>query len=69
MDTREDIKRYQGTLSYASCKVDCYFLMGGGGGGGGGGGEPFLGLAGKFFKSNAFQTIFFNTFCNENNFL
>ena len=34
------------------------------------GGLPFLGLAYNFFlKSNAFQTIFFITFCNENNFL
>ena len=33
-----------------------------------GGGLPFLGLAYNFFlKSNAFQTIFFITFCNENN--
>ena len=31
---------------------------------------PFLGLANNFFlKSNAFQTIFFITFCDENNFL
>ena len=29
---------------------------------------PSLGLADNFFKSNAFQTIFFITFCNENNF-
>ena len=36
---------------------------------GGGGGLPFLGLADNFFlKSNVFQTIFFITFCNENNF-
>ena len=41
--------------------TDHYFLLGG---------LPFLGLADNFFlKSNAFQTIFFNTFCNENNFL
>ena len=36
------------------------------------GGErlPFLGLADNFFlKNNAFQTTFFITFCNENNFL
>ena len=33
------------------------------------GGLPFLGLADNFFKSNLFQTIFFITFCNENNFL
>ena len=33
-----------------------------------GGGLPFLGLADNFFKSNAFQKIFFITFCNENNF-
>ena len=32
-------------------------------------GLPFLGLADNFFKSNAFQTIFFITFCNENNFV
>ena len=32
------------------------------------GGLPFLGLADNFFKSNAFQKIFFITFCNENNF-
>ena len=33
------------------------------------GGLPFLGLADNFFlKSNVFQTIFFITFCNENNF-
>ena len=32
-------------------------------------GLPFLGLADNFFpKNNAFQTIFFITFCNENNF-
>ena len=37
---------------------------------GGGGVFPFLRLADNFFlKSNAFQTIFFITFCNENNFL
>ena len=31
--------------------------------------SPFLGLADNFFpKNNAFQTIFFITFCNENNF-
>ena len=37
--------------------------------GGGGGGLPFLGLANNFFlNSNALQTIFFTTFCNENNF-
>ena len=30
---------------------------------------PYLGLADNcFLKSNAFQTIFFITFCNENNF-
>ena len=35
----------------------------------GGGGLPFLGVADNFFpKSNGFQTIFFITFCNENNF-
>ena len=34
-----------------------------------GGGVPFLGLADNLFlKSNAFQTVFFITFCNENNF-
>ena len=33
------------------------------------GGLPFLRLEYNFFlKSNAFQTIFFITFCNENNF-
>ena len=33
------------------------------------GGLTFLGLADNLFlKSNAFQTIFFITFCNENNF-
>ena len=33
------------------------------------GGLPFLGLPDNFFqKSNAFQTIFFITFCDENNF-
>ena len=33
------------------------------------GGLPFLGLPDNFFpKSNAFQTIFFITFCNEINF-
>ena len=33
------------------------------------GGLRFLGLADNLFlKSNAFQTIFFITFCNENNF-
>ena len=39
-------------------------------GGGGGGGElPFLGLADNFLlKESAFQTIFFITFCYENNF-
>ena len=43
--------------------TDHYFLSGGGG-------VPFLGLADNFFlKNNAFQTIFFITFCNENNFL
>ena len=31
-------------------------------------GLPFLALADNFF-CNAFQTIFFITFCNENNFL
>ena len=32
-------------------------------------GLPFLGLADNCFpKSDAFQTIFFITFCNENNF-
>ena len=41
--------------------MDHYFYQGGG--------LPFLGLADNFFlKSNAFQTIFFITFCNENNF-
>ena len=40
--------------------TDHYFLSGG---------LPFLGLAYNFFlQSNAFQTIFFITFCNENNF-
>ena len=35
-----------------------------------GGGLPFSGLADNFFlKSNAFQTIFFITFCSQNNFL
>ena len=33
-------------------------------------GLPCLGLADNFFpKNNAFQTIFFITYCNENNFL
>ena len=41
--------------------MDHYFLSGG---------LPFLGLADNFFlKSNEFQTIFFITFCYENNFL
>ena len=32
-------------------------------------GLPFLGLADNFcLKTNAFQTIVFITFCNENNF-
>ena len=45
--------------------TDHYFLSRGGGREG----LPFLGLADNFFlKSNAFQTIFFVTFCNENNF-
>ena len=37
--------------------MDLFFYWGGGG------------LADNFLKSNAFQTIFFITFCNENNFL
>ena len=38
-------------------------------GGGGGGGVTIFGTCRQFFiKSNAFQTIFFITFCNENNF-
>ena len=35
----------------------------------GGGGYHFWDLQTIFLKSNAFQTIFFITFCNENNFL
>ena len=39
-------------------------------GGGGGGGCQFWDLQTFFFsKNNAFQTIFFIRFCNENNFL
>ena len=35
-----------------------------------GGGVTIFGTCRQFFlKSNAFQTIFFITFCNENNFL
>ena len=42
-------------------ETDHYFLLGR---------LPFLGLAENFFpKNNSFQTIFFITFCNENNFL
>ena len=38
-------------------------------GGGGGGGVTIFGTCRQFFsESNAFQTIFFITFCNENNF-
>ena len=54
------------TLRYHLARAlgtDHYFLSGEGGGG-----LLFLGLADNFFKSNAFQTIFFITFCNENNF-
>ena len=39
-----------------------------GGGGGGGGSYHFSDLQTFFLKNNAFQTIFFITFCNENNF-
>ena len=42
--------------------TDHYFLSGGGGGG-----VTIFGSCRQFFlKSNAFQTIFFITFCNEN---
>ena len=44
--------------------MDHYFLSGGGGGG-----VTIFGTCRQFFlKSNVFQTIFFITFCNENNF-
>ena len=56
-------KNFEVTFGIFSVLVrdDHYFFIGG---------LPFLGLADNFFqKSNAFQTIFFITFCNEDNFL
>ena len=44
--------------------MDHYLLLGGGEGGG----YHFWDLQTIFLESNAFQTIFFITFCNENNF-
>ena len=50
-------------------KREVVWGKGGGGGGGGGRGYHFWDLQTVFFlKNNAFQTIFFITFCYENNF-
>ena len=58
---REKESQEQRDRRFEKLGMDHYFFIGG---------LPFLGLADNFFlKINVFQTIFFITFCNGNNFL